>query len=233
MMRARGIQSVSSPSIRWPMLSKGLNVSGPSVPRAQGVLTSCRSARSASGVRSRTSIAFGTAKVTSAAPLRNGTDAQYDESLARAIVPPQLERPFPRTGRRPRRTPCHRHCVADRRAPSLPAASPYSGRRRARQGVRSACTPTSRPAGTRRLVRPQRQRERPCAARNVWGGAAVFVHYGYRPGGLGGTGSRGIRAGSHGSGGRGFGGSGSLTGPGSFLIGGNPIVYLLVSDAFR
>src|SRR6266550_9625538 len=54
-------------------------------------------------------------------------------------------------------------------------------------------------------------------------GAAVFVHYGYRPGGSGGSGSRGTRAGSHGSGGRGFGGSGSLTGPGSFRSGGSPI----------
>src|SRR5882762_2322313 len=48
--------------------------------------------------------------------------------------------------------------------------------------------------------------------------------YIYCPGGLGGSGSRGIRAGSHGSGGRGFGGSGSLTGPGSFFSGGSAIV---------
>src|SRR5712671_3955861 len=68
MMRARGIQSVSSPSIRWPMLSKGLNVSGPSVPRTHGVLTPCRSARNAGGVRSRTSVASRRSKSTSARP---------------------------------------------------------------------------------------------------------------------------------------------------------------------
>ena len=36
MMRARGIQSVSSPSIRCPTTSKGLKVSAPSLPRAHG-----------------------------------------------------------------------------------------------------------------------------------------------------------------------------------------------------
>src|SRR5439155_623043 len=56
----------------------------------------------------------------------------------------------------------------------------------------------------------------------VW--RSSYIVLGYRPGGLGGSGSRGIRAGSHGSGGRGLGGSGSLTGPGSFLSGGSPIV---------
>src|SRR5258706_236378 len=44
----------------------------------------------------------------SAVPLRGGTDAQCGESLARVIVPPQLERPCPRTRRRTRRTPYRR-----------------------------------------------------------------------------------------------------------------------------
>src|SRR5438093_11058198 len=61
-MRARGIQSVSSPSIKWPMLSKGLNVSGPSVPRAHSGPAFCSSARNAAGVRPRTSIALRTLK---------------------------------------------------------------------------------------------------------------------------------------------------------------------------
>src|ERR1700704_1004216 len=56
MMGARGIQSVFSPSIRCPMLSNGLNVSGPSVPRASSGPRFCNNARSVPGVRSRTSI---------------------------------------------------------------------------------------------------------------------------------------------------------------------------------
>src|SRR5687767_2359372 len=56
-MRARAIQSVSSPSIRCPTLSNGLKVSGPSVPRIQGVLAFNRSARNVAGVRSSISTA--------------------------------------------------------------------------------------------------------------------------------------------------------------------------------
>src|SRR2546428_621978 len=65
MIRARGIQSVSSPSIKWPMLSKGLKVSGPSVPRAHSGPTFCSSVRSAPGVRPRPAIAFRRSKAIS------------------------------------------------------------------------------------------------------------------------------------------------------------------------
>ena len=56
MMRARGIQSVSSPSMRCPTTSKALNVSGPSVPRTHGSARPPRSAFRVPGVRASTSI---------------------------------------------------------------------------------------------------------------------------------------------------------------------------------
>src|SRR2546426_9722728 len=65
MIRARGIQSVSSPSIKWPMLSKGLKVPGPSVPGARAGPTFCSGVRSAPGVRPRTSIALRRSKAIS------------------------------------------------------------------------------------------------------------------------------------------------------------------------
>src|SRR2546425_1101031 len=65
MIRARGIQSVSSPSVKWPMLSKGLKVSGPFVPRAHSGPTFCSSVRSAPGGRPRTSIALRRSKAIS------------------------------------------------------------------------------------------------------------------------------------------------------------------------
>src|SRR5882762_3610251 len=68
MIRARGIQSVSSPSIRWPILSKGLKVSSPSVLRASSTSMFSRSTRRVPGVRSRTSIARWRSKSTSARP---------------------------------------------------------------------------------------------------------------------------------------------------------------------
>src|SRR5213594_235645 len=56
MIRARGIQSVSSPSIRCPTTSNGLNVSGPSVPRTHGSPRASSSARSVAGERRSSSI---------------------------------------------------------------------------------------------------------------------------------------------------------------------------------
>src|SRR5438270_5389516 len=86
------------------------------------------------------------------------------------------------------------------------------------EGVGAFCAP-----GQIRLEAVQERAQRAgCALQNVDRESEIELHY--RPGGLGGSGSRGIRAGSQGSGGRGFGGSGSLTGPGSFLSGGNPII---------
>src|SRR6266511_674129 len=107
----------------------------------------------------------------SASRLRNGIDARCGESLGRGIVPPQPERPRPRTGRRSRQTPYRRSCGADPPAPFLPAASRYSKTRRARGGARSARSPTSLPAATRQPRRPPTRRDRPCAAQNVCGEA--------------------------------------------------------------
>src|SRR5688572_17708654 len=62
MIRARGIQSVSSPSIRCPTTSKGLNVSGPSVPRTHCSERLPRSSFTVAGVRPRISMAAGSSK---------------------------------------------------------------------------------------------------------------------------------------------------------------------------
>src|SRR5688572_4931662 len=58
MIRARGIQSFSSPSIKCPMTSYGLNVSGPSFASTQSLGRSLRSAFNVAGVRRKISFAL-------------------------------------------------------------------------------------------------------------------------------------------------------------------------------
>src|SRR4029077_353819 len=62
MIRALGIQSVSSPSIRWPSTSNGLQVSGPSLLRSQASGRSDRRARRTGGVRRSRPIASSRSK---------------------------------------------------------------------------------------------------------------------------------------------------------------------------
>src|SRR6185437_9538082 len=74
MIRARGIQSVSSPSIRWPTTSKGLKVSGPSEARIHGSLSPSSRVRSAPGVRASTSIPDWRSKFTRASSAQKVLD---------------------------------------------------------------------------------------------------------------------------------------------------------------
>ena len=122
MMRARGIQSVSSPSIRWPTTSKGLNVSGPSVPRAHASSTPRRSASSTAGVRRSTWTERSRSKSTLAGAVPGRSTAS---ARTRRIAVPEVGLDRGRRQVQGARAPLVAH-VTDGRLALLPLASAFS-----------------------------------------------------------------------------------------------------------
>src|SRR5579859_7655258 len=74
MILIRGIQSVSSPSIRWPTTSNALNVSGPSFEAVHRVGRPRSSSRMTPGVRSRIVIVSGRSNSILAQGLQKAVD---------------------------------------------------------------------------------------------------------------------------------------------------------------